>query len=392
MRICYLHYLYDEPLALLHVEQFAAAARELGHDVTVHAMNLAHSIAAAGNGSGTTVRDRLKQHLSRYLHEPKELLWNPRYLWRELALVRREKPDVLLVRDHLFTFAELGVRALSGVPLVYELNSPAFESHTYFDQYAHIPGVGPWTERLKMRRADAVVVVSRALRRYLIETQGVAAERVLSNPNGADCERFRPDIDPQRVRQRHGLGRRPVIGMVTSMKPWHGPELTRALVERLYALDIDLLFVGGGPGWDAFRNWAQQRGLNDRITITGSIAHQDVPEHVAAMDVALMSESNVYGSPLKIIEYMAAGRAIVAPRYEPIEEVIVHEQHGLLFARRDVDEAAHCIRRLLEDADLRRRLGQQARARAESELSWRHNAERVLGACRDAIARRKGER
>lgn len=391
MRLSYLHYLYDEPLALLHVEQFAAAARELGNQVQVHAMNLAHGVAA-GSGGVPSTRDRWKQRLSRYLHEPKELLWNPLYLRRELALVRREQPDVLLVRDHLFTFAELGVRLLSGVPLVYELNSPAFESRAYFDQYAHIPGVGPWTERLKMRHADAVVVVSEPLRRYLIDTHGVPAERVTSNPNGADCERFRPEIDPGRVRRRYGLGQRPVIGMVTSMKPWHGPELTRALVERLYGPDVDLLFVGGGPGWEAFQAWARQRGFDDRITITGSIAHHEVPEHVAAMDVAIMTESNLYGSPLKVIEYMAAGRAIVAPRYEPLEEVIVHEKEGLLFARRDIDDAAHCIRRLLGDAELRRRLGRQARTRAVGELTWRHNAQRVLHACDDAVARRKGKR
>src|SRR5262249_29435161 len=130
VRILYLHYLYGEDTALAHVRQFAQAARELGHSVEVAAMNLAPPEPT--NGAARPVqlrlREQLKGELGRYLHEVKELAWNARYYRRELALVRTVKPDVLLVRDHLFTAACVPVAWRSGVQLVLEVNSPAEES------------------------------------------------------------------------------------------------------------------------------------------------------------------------------------------------------------------------------------------------------------------------
>src|SRR5262245_30168059 len=100
LHVAYLHYLFGQDTALHHGEQFSAAARELGHRVDVHAMNLASSVDSPG---GDAVRQRLrsalKRRLSRYLHEPKELWWNGRYVRRETKLLDASPPDVLLVRN-----------------------------------------------------------------------------------------------------------------------------------------------------------------------------------------------------------------------------------------------------------------------------------------------------
>ncbi|HVM96206.1 MAG TPA: glycosyltransferase family 4 protein [Candidatus Acidoferrales bacterium] len=385
MRIAYLHYLYDEPSGLLHVHQFAEAARQLGHDVRVHAMNLApHD--GIGMGTPDASRRWLKQHLSRYLHEPKELLWNPRYIARELAIVREERPDVLLVREHHLTFAEIVVRRLTQLPLVLEVNAPADESSAYFDEYAHLPAVGRLTERLKLRGADRIVVVSEALRRFLAEGHDLPLDRIVANPNGADCERFHPDIDGSVLRRQYGFGEDVVVGLVASLQPWHGPDLIKHLLAALAPETARFLMVGRGPGWSPLRQWVENHGWASRVVFAGGLRHEDVPAHVAAMDIALVPEAGFYQSPLKVFEYMAAGRAIVAPAYEPLREVLTDGIDGLLFAPRNSAAAISAIRKLAGDATLRRRLGANARQRVTSHLTWKHNAERVIDACTAAIA------
>jgi glycosyltransferase involved in cell wall biosynthesis len=390
MRISYLHYLYDEPSGMLHVEQFAAAARRLGHDVRVHAMNL-----APHNGNGVPLahaaREWLKPVLSRYLHEPKELMWNPRYVARELACVRADQPDVLLVREHHLTFAEVVVRAITGVPLVLEINAPADESAAYFDEYAHVPGAGALTERLKLRYADRIVVVSEALRQFLAHSRGVAADKIVANPNGADCDRFRPDVDGTAVRRHYGFADDIVVGLVASLQPWHGPDLIKGVLAALARPGLRFLLVGSGRGWADLRQWVETHAWASNIAFAGGVAHDQVPAHVAAMDIALVPEAGFYQSPLKVFEYMAAARAIVAPAYEPLKEVIRHESDGLLFTPRDLRSCVASIERLAGDAALRQRLAASARQRVTAELTWEHNAQRVVDACAAALAQRQPE-
>src|SRR5438270_5796122 len=137
MRIAYLHYLHGEDTALHHVRQFAAAAGALGHQVDVAALNLAPPPAAGPPGAARTpgararldgLRRSARRRFGRYLREPKELLWNARYVVHELQrLGAGPRPDVLLVRDHPLTASTVAVAARLGLPLVYELNAPAAE-------------------------------------------------------------------------------------------------------------------------------------------------------------------------------------------------------------------------------------------------------------------------
>ena len=98
-----------------------------------------------------------------------------------------------------------------------------------------------------------------------------------------------------------------------------------------------------------------------------------------------MPESNFYGSPLKVIEWMAAARAVVAPSYGPLEEVIDDGVQGLLFEPRNAEQLVAQILRLVDSRELREKLGAAAATRVTEGLTWEHNAQRVLDACREAM-------
>lgn len=387
MHIAYLHYLYGDASALNHVRQFAEAARQLGHRVDVHAMNLGPSVDDGDGGPpapssvGQRLRGVLKRHLGYFLHEPKELVWNLTYMRRETELLRREPPDVLLVRDHTLTASAPTVARRLGLPLVIEVNAPAAEAGLYLDDYLHLPWISEWLEGHKLRRADAVTVVSGALRDFLVKQHGLSPDTFDVVPNGADLERFHPELPSDPDLPDNLRGDAPVVGFVGSFEKWHGTDLLAAMVCRVGEArdDVHFLLVGDGPERvDVERATA---GLGDRVHFTGKVPHSRVPGLVAAFDVGVVAEAGFYMSPLKLFEWMAAGRAAVAPCYGPLEEVIDDGVHGLLFPPRDIDTLCGAVLRLLDDGALRQRLGRAAAERAHGSLSWQDNARRVLAAC-----------
>ena len=379
MHLAYLHYLTADDMACHHARQFADAARGLGHRVDVHAMNF-----AAGDSAGAaSAPGRVKRHLRRWLHEPKELLWNARYVAAETALLRAARPDVLLVRDHFFTASCVPVARRLGLPLVIEVNAPAAESRLFLDQYAHLPGVAEWLQRWKLRRADAVTAVSTSLKRHLVETCGLDPDVVAVCPNGADLARFHPDVAPDPA----FAGAGPLVGFIGSFQVWHGTGLLAAMIRRVAAAHPTARFalVGDGPQRGALtRDLADLAG---RLLVTGPLPHARIPGVVAALDVGVLPAADFYRCPLKVVEWMAAGRAVVAPRHEPIAELVEDGVHGLLVPPDDADALSTAVMELLADPARRAALGAAAAARVRAGLTWTDNATRVLAACERARRR-----
>ncbi len=386
MHVSYLHYLYGRDTALNHVRQFAEAARDLGHRVDVHAMNLAPPPVSGGGEISLAgrLRQAVKRRFGRYLHDPKEFVWNPRYIRRELALVGAESPDVLLVRNHDLGISCVHVARRLGLPLVLEINAPAEEGRHYYHEYFHLARLQEWCCRFKLRHADAVVVVSQALADYLVERYAFDHERISVVPNGADVERLRPDTPAEMVRDPEA----PRVGFVGSFQQFHGLDLLAEMTEAVAAARprARFLFVGGGAGAEGLR---QRLDLGERATFTGRVPHGRVPGLIASLDVGVIAEAAPYQCPLKLIELMAAGRAIVGPRYGPLEDLVEDGVHALLFEPRDLDALVAGVLKLIDDPELRRNLGRAAARRVRESLSWEDNARRVLVACEHACRRRQ---
>ena len=390
MRIAYLHYLCAQDTARHHVTQFTAAAAELGAEVVVAAMNPVAGEEAVGADLSLRRRARsaVKERCSRYLHEPKELVWNARYVARELKVLARLRPDVLLVRDHTPTASCVVVAHRLGLPLVIEFNSPADEAHLYLDEYWHVPVVGSWLEGLKLRHADAVTVVSTALRDHLIARHGVDAGKFAVVPNGGDTARFHPDVAPDAALPR---GDSPVIGFVGSFSRWHGTELLADMILAVGRARPKARFLLVGDGAERIGVTTAIASLGDRVLWTGSVPHERVPGLVAAMDVGVVPDAGFYMSPLKALEWMAAARALVAPDTGPLREIAEDGVHALLFRQRSRDDLVAAVLRLIDEPGVRRRLGDAAAARVRAELTWTDNARKVLAACERASALRRGD-
>jgi glycosyltransferase involved in cell wall biosynthesis len=127
----------------------------------------------------------------------------------------------------------------------------------------------------------------------------------------------------------------------------------------------------------------QRLGLEDKVILTGPVTHEDVPAHIAALDIALQPRATAYACPLKLLEYMALARCIVAPDQPNIRELLSDGRTARLFPVGNYQRLVDSIYELMQSPAERASLGRNAhRAVVERNLFWRANAMRVLGLLR----------
>ncbi len=144
------------------------------------------------------------------------------------------------------------------------------------------------------------------------------------------------------------------------------------------AEQVSLVIVGDGPSQAELERLAQSLGLSNRVIFTGRIPHRQVADYLAAFDIAVSPRATFYASPMKILEYMAAGLAVVAPHMPNLQDLISDGVNGILFEAENADKLAASLRSLITDPGFRIRLGENARATVVTSRTWQHNARRVL--------------
>jgi len=381
----------------IHIRAFVSALRHLNHEVTVTCHAASNESTDARNGSrdllplrlgewnralASSIRgaNRLAGSRGRYHPDLVRGLHNLTAFRLAARHVRAHRPNFIYERNSLWGMTGLWLARKYSLPLVLEVNAPlAYEQKQY--RGLTFSSLAEWTERMIWCGADLIVVVSESLRRYLQEA-GVRPERIRVLPNAVDANLFHNRLDGEPVRKRFHLGSRFVVGFLGTFKQWHGADLLMEAFQRLHQGDPDmhLLLVGDGPLRESLQEKIRQAGLEHEVTLAGKVTHQEVPLYLATMDVAVAPYpdlSKFYFSPLKLFEYMAAGRAIVASRLGQIAEVIVDGESGLLFKPGDVEDLVRCIRRLREDSRLRLALGKQASMTSRS-YTWSKNASQVV--------------
>ena len=268
-----------------------------------------------------------------------------------------------------------------GVPAILEVNT-VFTAPDYLRfEPITLAGVAAAMERRSFGLATLVTAVSSPLARQVAALSGV---RALVVPNGADPARFDPArTDGSVVRTRHQLGDHLVLGWTGILRDWHGLE---RLIDALHALpDARLLIVGDGPARPAVEQHASAIGVRDRVIITGRIPHDQVPDHLAAMNVAVVAgERTGVASPMKLLEYMAMGLAVLAPDSDNLRDIVSPDVDGFLFSQSVRSSMEARLTELARNHALRRRLGSSARQKVVTSHNWEAIASRILAAARDS--------
>jgi glycosyltransferase involved in cell wall biosynthesis len=374
VKILYHHRIKSRDGQYIHIRSLIEAFKRSGHPVEEVGLTARESYAL---GEESPFWKALVAPIPGPIRELLEYAYSlPAALWLWSRILRIQ-PDFIYERYALGNFAGVLAARWARIPIFLEVNSPlAQEKFSTGD--LRFPSLARFSERRILESATRVLVVSNALKE-IFAGQGIDLEKLVVIPNGIDPGHY-DNRNRDAFREKHGLGESIVLGFVGFFREWHRLDLVLELMARdLSGLDLKLLLVGDGPVRPELEKAVKEMNIADRVIWTGILDHEEVPSALAAMDIAVQSDVTDYASPLKLIEYMAAARAIVAPRKRNIQEIIRDGETGLLFEAGNLKEMGDAMRKFAVDPELRERLGRSAREHLiRNKYTWDSNADRVL--------------
>ena len=291
-------------------------------------------------------------------------------------------PAIFYQRHTRFCIAGALLSQRMRVPLILEYNAPEQWVADHWDP-TPFRSLIALCEEVTLRSAARIVVVSEALKDGLLQ-RGVAGERIVVNPNGVDSDIFSPGGG--RATGRAALHVQPeeiLIGFVGSFSLWHGIEILQQAIAQLLndrrACRLRFVLIGEGLLQGEMRSALAAYERTGEVVFTNSLPPAKVVEYLDAADILVSPHipmpdgSRFFGSPTKLFEYMAMGKAIVASRLEQLAEVLTHGETAWLVSPGSVQELSAAIRQLALDPALRAALGSAARLAALHNHSWDRN-------------------
>ena len=417
--------------AAVHIQEVCSALQKLGHDVfliagrkpTVSETIKAYDLSIPRLLTFARLRHYVRNAASNALHKVRHqtasssnliesknkgkpdldfttISWSPIAFWSDIReridrweydryfyhkacqIIKTEKPDVLYERFGGYSGIKLAHRY--NIPIVMEINGPEQVAkwewrHKHSLLYSWM--IKRW-ERLHYKGADVVITVTPFLRKYVMD-HCISEEKVIFIPNGVDTNRFYPDnIIGNAVRTKHGLDNKVVIGFVGGIRKFHGLNIlidsVRTVAKK--ASDVHFFIVGDGPPREALEQQTRDLGVDSLVTFTGSVPYNDVPAYINAMDITVspwLKREKFEYLGIKLYEYMATGKPVVVSGEPDMHPVIEDDKNGLIVEPGNSHQLAHAILKLLEDKNLRERLGSEGRRMVEEKYTWKRNAEKI---------------
>lgn len=398
MRVLYHHRTRGEDVEGVHIRGLVGGLRELGHEVLVVSPRGEEAFTGLREGAAEPARHRapawsmmrwLARRMPEIAFEFAEICYNILAAIRLRRAISRFKPDVVYERYALFLMAGVVSSRSRGIPIVLEMNDSAVVERV---RRLMLKGLASRFERWILERATGIVFVSTQFRSDCERHYRSLPPSIVS-ANCADTRVFDPELfDKAAIRRELGIPADAcVAGYVGGFVHWHRVQwFVSGIAPSLKQHPkLVLLLVGDGVERAPVLEICGRFGLANQLVLPGKVRHEDVPRMIAAMDFAVLPDSNVFGSPMKLFEFMAMKVPVVAPDVPPIAEVVRNGETGWLFPRGDL---AACIAQTLATAGLGAGLsatGSAARMEIVQRRQWKHNAEALieLASSREAAAR-----
>jgi glycosyltransferase involved in cell wall biosynthesis len=303
----------------------------------------------------------------------KLFLLDPLLTVKLAGILRRERVDVI----HAHHFEGLMVGALGRlgrkIPMVFDVHTllsselpmyPMPRMPAAFKRWAASAG-----DRRLPRWADHVAVVTERIRGKLLEMNAVPAQRMSLVPNGVETDLFAVGAS----NGRHHGPRRPTLIFTGNLAPYQGINLMLAAFRRVLERRSDArLQIVTESSFEDYAPLAQELGITSAIDLVHA-PFAEIPQLLANADVAVNPRIDCDGIPVKLLNYMAAAKPVVS--FVGSAPGLRHRETGWLVSDGDVDALARGALALLDDGDLARRLGRNARRFVEAEHSWARSAE-----------------
>jgi glycosyltransferase involved in cell wall biosynthesis len=301
-------------------------------------------------------------------------LLHARRAWRELGR------DVDWVYERFASFQALGrTFQRHGTPWILETQGPFYEEAKHDRRSVALARLARRHELTAYRECDVLVCVSYALRSLLLREAGLAPHKVIVVPNGVDPHLFVPR-DPARRTDPRTLA----IAYTGSLTAWQSLDvLLRAMgVLASEGVPLSLRVIGDGAMREEWETLARDLGLADRVRFLGKLPHAQVPDILAAADLGFAGHGRnrlgvLYHSPLKIYEYLAMAKPVVASASEDALTAVRDGENGFVYEPGDPADLARALRRAWSRRDHLLAMGARAREEVLARHTWRHRAEHL---------------
>ncbi len=375
VNILYHHRTQGTGAAGHHVNEMVKALKALGHGVDVLSPFGLNRQPKTAGGSQKKSRYLIPQ----FFFEIIALCYNVVAFIKLIKQLRRKEYSLIYERYAIFNMAGVLAARLFNVPIVLEVS---FHSNTfvYPKRTRFFLFLANMMDKFIFNSADAIVTVSSVLKTGLVNDFKVVGTKIIVLPNAVDVELFNPIVSGAQIRDKYNLDSNKVIGFAGGFYPWHGLELLVEAAEEVIKVipGIKFMLIGDGPMKDSLKSKVGGLKMEGSFIFTGSIPHNELPQYISCFDVGVMPDSNDYGSPMKIFEYMAMEKPTLAPKLGPIEEVVEDTVNGLLFTPKDKQRLSDAIISLLSDEKLYRQISQNSRKSVLAEHTWVKNADKII--------------
>lgn len=362
-------------LYILPVPNFFSQANGVGGHVA-HAYGIVNGFAKLGyeldviaeEAHSTIENDKTRLHI-RPIGKSSFL---KRQVWG-LGLIRLAK-RVAQKRPPLFCYVRYSVgftpllpllkRALGDIPLVLEVNSFGTQHYRFLRGFDFVA----------LRSADVIICVSETVRNLMLQkVSSGLSPKISIMPNGIDVDRFEkaePDTEME------SLGQKIRLGYAGILKPDYGfEELFNAYsIVHQHNKNVTLHIYGDGPYRRALES---QAALLDGIIFHGAVSLLDMPKTLKGFDILInvQSHTNAPGSSVKVYEYMATGRPLVAAAAPPVKKLLGNEERGLLYPIGDAEALAQKVMMLIEDREFGKALAEKAFEDVKKNHTWEKRIE-----------------
>lgn len=277
-----------------------------------------------------------------------------------------------------------------GTPWILETNEALFRQATSELKHVALPFLLRWAEVAAYRKCDILVVISEELKRIIVEELQIPPEKIVVVPNAADTEAFNPaTVTPRRLYDAATF----VIGFQGAMYKRHGLEhLVRAIaILRGERLNVGAVLLGDGGERPSLEKLAAELGVADYIKFPGRVPREVVPEYIAGYDLCYSGQMRtaahpMIDSPLKLYDYMAMAKPVIASRFPDAVKLTKNGQLGYLYTPGSLEDLVSAAKLAYSERRSLPERGAAARAEIVANHTWKRRIQDFVVAAETLLA------
>ena len=373
MKILYHHRIASKDGQYVHIEEIINAFTELGHEVVLVEPKITSNKEF---GTDANVVQLIRENVPGFLHEFIEFCYAGIDFFKLSVDVIKNKPDCIYERYNLFFPSGIWVKKLFKIPLILEVNAPLYEERKQHGSIS-LNKLALWTESYVWNNADYILPVTNVLADKVREL-GISDDKIVVIHNGINKKQFSKEANSKKILKKYRLEDKLILGFVGFVRKWHRLDRVMQIIAKNKDKNWHLFIIGDGPEIPELKSLAKNLEIVDRITMTGFVNRGELPNYISTFDIALLPDVVEYASPLKLFEYMALKRAVLAPNKSNLTEIVTDELDISLFDPDDAGNFSDKLESLCNSEDKRNHISLGAfNTIKEKKLYWVENAKVV---------------